>query len=194
MSLGIGSEGTIILVSLCQVTSTTPGPRAVARPVSGTHLPRSVLGLRAPGPLWSHIPWVAELRWNLAPSLDDELRQKPRRFWWAGVRLSAVGQGDSTWGHPPHLVGHLWAVHGSQRLSHGEAGGTCLPGMGRNPAAAPQGAGAGGRAGRASWQQRVGVASPQAPAPLKPRGFPICKAQTRTKSKDEQLSLISSPV
>lgn len=160
-----------------------PGPRAVAGPVLGTHLLRSVLAT-APGPLWSHIPWVAEQRWNLAPSLDDELGQRPRRFWWAGVRLSAVGQGDSTWDHLPHLVGHLWAVHGSQRPSCGEVGGTCLPGMGRNPAAAPQGTGAGGlgREGLLAAEGWGGLSSGTCP----PQAQGIPYLQSLNPEKDEQ--------
>lgn len=138
-SLGLGLEGTIIPVSVCRVTfmcqvlGQSPGQCR-----AHTCL-RSVLAA-APGPPWSHVPWAAGPRWKLAPLLDDELGQRSRSLWWAGVRLSPAEQADSTWGH-------LWAAHGSQSPpvgSRGGGGGTCLPGRGRNPVAAPKGRWRGG--------------------------------------------------
>lgn len=58
--------------------------------------------------------------------------------------------------------------------------------QGKKPCGCTQGAVAGwGWAGRASWQQRAGLASLQAPIPLRSR--------PGENSKDGQLSLISSP-
>lgn len=129
-----------------------PGPRAVAGPVLGTHLLRSVLAA-APGPLWSHIPWVTEPRWNLAPSLDDELGQRPRRFWWAGVRLSKSWAGRQHLGSPSPPgrtpVGRSWL---SETLLWG-SGGNMPSRYGKKPCGCtPRGRG-GGWAGRASWLQ-----------------------------------------
>lgn len=176
-SLGIGLEGTITLVSLCRVPLRA-GPRAVTGPALGTHLPEVSVLAAAPGPPWSHEPRATGPWWRLAPSLDGELGQRPSRFCWAGLRLSPAEQADSTWGH-------LLAAPGSQSPPVGSRGAErVFQAQGETLQLHLRGGGQGqGWAGRAPWQQIAGVASPQAPAPLKPR--------SGEKSKDAQLSLIS---
>lgn len=144
-SLGVGLEGTIIPVSVCWVTSMCQVLGQSPGHCWAHTCLRSVLAA-APGPPRSHVPWAPGPRRKLAPLLDDELGQRSRSFWWAGVRLSPAERADSTWGH-------LWAAHGSQSPpvgSRGGGGGTRLPGRGRNPVAAPKG----------QWRGGVGQGGP----------------------------------